>query len=336
MKKALSFILTIMILMCVTSVTAENNGYTSDIDSSSDPSLSESTEYRLLRTGSSGEDVLQLQLRLNELGYDSGTPDGEFGNATQKAVKAFQRRNQLDVDGIAGKETMRILYSDEAVHAPEPSLPVDVMSGDLPYLVNKDHPVPEDFEPTDLVLISDYCDSSVLKIKYKNTKGVRVAVIALVEMIQDARKAGIKKWQVSAGYRTYNDQDSLLTVKTNQYLKNNSGWSRSKARKAALKTVAEPGESEHHLGLSFDVNVPGTSGFSGTRQCKWLQEHCWEYGFIIRYPKGKEDITGYAYEAWHIRYVGTEHSLIIRDNHFCLEEYIEAIENGTLETVDLD
>ena len=79
------------------------------------------------------------------------------------------------------------------------------------------------------------------------------------------------------------------------------------------------------------MNVPGASTFSSTRQCKWLHQHCWEYGFIVRYQKDKESITGFTAEAWHIRYVGTEHSMIIHDLGLCLEEYLEMAEAGEIE-----
>jgi len=95
-----------------------------------------------------------------------------------------------------------------------------------------------------------------------------------------------------------------------------------KARSAARKTVADPGTSEHHTGLAFDITTPGKT-FMGTPQQKWLHEHCWEYGFIIRYPEGKEDITGFVAECWHIRYVGVVHSIPMRDSGECLEEYLD-------------
>ena len=101
-----------------------------------------------------------------------------------------------------------------------------------------------------------------------------------------------------------------------------NGMSRSKARSATRKTVADPGTSEHHLGTCFDITVPGTT-FAGTEQARWLGEHCWDYGFILRYTKDKEKITGFLAEAWHFRYVGEEHARIMRDENLCLEEYLE-------------
>ena len=287
------------------------------------PTIQPPDRIVLLKSGSEGEEVRLLQLRLLQLGYLTGEADGIFGAETKEAVKAFQKRNSLEADGMAGKQTQTRMYSAEAVAAAVPSEPVDVLAGEWPMLTNLAHPVEENFVPADLVPLTDFCDKDLVKIKYSSTKGVRKAVEALVTLLEAARKDGVTKWQVSAGYRSYEDQESLLNHRIRTYLNKNSGWSRSRARRAALKTVAEPGASEHHLGLSFDVNVPGASSFSSTKQCKWLHEHCWEFGFIIRYQKGKESITGFSPEAWHIRYVGTEHSLKMRDEDLCLEEYLE-------------
>ena len=215
------------------------------------------------------------------------------------------------------------------------SAATDVLDTDLPLLVNLDNPVGEDFVPADLVVLNDVMDSKLVKIKYKDTMANRTAADALREMLEAAKADGVTKWQVSAAYRSYADQTKTLEKKIKYYLNKNKGWSRSRARSAALHTVAEPGCSEHHTGLAIDINVPGASAFKGTKQCKWLHKHCWEYGFIIRYPEGKEKITGFTAEAWHIRYVGTEHALIMRDMDLCLEEYLQGIADGTIDPPDL-
>ena len=207
----------------------------------------------------------------------------------------------------------------------------DVLSGSLPMLVNKDNPVDEDFLPADLVLLTDVLDSSLVRVKNKDTKAVRAAAEALETMLEAARDDGVKNWQINTAYRSISEQETLLNQKIRAYRKEHSGWSKARARAAALRTVAEPGCSEHHLGLAFDITAKGASAFKGTKQCKWLHAHCWEYGFIVRYQEGKEDITGFTAEEWHIRYVGKEHSLIMLENNFCLEEYLE----GRTEEEDL-
>ena len=284
----------------------------------------------VLKSGSKGEQVLLLQLRLDELGYDAGAADGAYGSGTKAAVQEFQQRNGLQADGKAGPKTLEKLYSDTAVPMPEPQL-VNVLEGPLPMLVNRTHPVDERLMPADMVLLTETLDTRLVKIKYPDTRAVREAAEALEALLEAAEADGVTKWQISAAYRSYSYQERTLNSKISSYLNRNSGWSRERARSAALRTVQEPGCSEHQLGLAIDINVPGASSFAGTKQCKWLHANCWDYGFIVRYTKEKKDITGIDPEAWHIRYVGRDHALRIRELGLCLEEYLEGIENGSVE-----
>ncbi len=301
------------------------------------PQATAAPAYETLSGGSKGEAVVRLQERLTELGYSPGKADGIYGSGTKSAVRIFQQQNGLEADGTAGVKTLTVLYSENAIGAPEPT---DVLAGELPMLTNKGNPVGEGFVPANLVVLNDYCDSSLVKIKYKNIRAVKEAADALIAMLEAAKEENVTKWQISAAYRSYESQVTTLNNKINSYLKKNSEWSRSKARKAALRTVAEPGTSEHHLGLAIDINVPGASSFQGTKQCTWLHAHCWDYGFILRYQKGKEKITGYEAEAWHIRYVGVVHARYMRDHNLCLEEYLAGIAAGEIqvpeETIEED
>ena len=288
------------------------------------PTPSPSPTPPAMSSGDSGEEVRRLQTRLKDLGFYTGEVDGAFGKGTKNAVTLFQKQHNLDADGIAGQMTLKILYSNDAhriVVTPTPET-VQVMAGSMPLLVNKEKPVGGDFIPSDLVDMSTYCDSSLVKIKYDGTQGVREAVDALQTMLKAAKDDGITNWQVSAAYRSYQDQVDIMEQNVKSYMRNND-LSRKQAESAAKQTVADPGTSEHHTGLAFDMTVPGTSTFKGTKQQKWLHEHCWDYGFIIRYTDEKQEITGFLGEEWHIRYVGTEHSKIMQEKGWCLEEYLQ-------------
>ena len=129
-------------------------------------------------------------------------------------------------------------------------------------------------------------------------------------MAADAAKQGINLYIVS-GFRSYSSQASIY----NNYVARDG-------KAAADRYSARPGHSEHQTGLAFDVNSLSQS-FENTKEGKWLAENCHNYGFIIRYPKGKESVTGYMYEPWHIRYVGTDLSYKIHEmgNNATLEEY---------------
>ena len=142
------------------------------------------------------------------------------------------------------------------------------------------------------------------------------------KMLSAAISEGVSNFQISSAYRTYSEQQKLVDNSVAKYQKNNPSWSRDRCLSATYQTVAPAGSSEHQTGLAFDITVPGVS-FTGTEQQKWLHQHCAEYGFIVRFTAEKQKLTGFVAESWHFRYVGEEHSLKMRDENLCLEEYIE-------------
>ncbi len=138
-----------------------------------------------------------------------------------------------------------------------------------------------------------------------------VCKTAFEKMKAGAKKDGINVW-ISSGYRNYYRQDELYSY-----------YCKRDGVAAADRYSARPGHSEHQAGLAIDVNSASTVAYNNTYKNvgEWIAAHCWEYGFILRYPEGKEDITGYKYEAWHIRYVGIELSTKIKESGLTLEEY---------------
>ena len=278
-----------------------------------------------MASGSQGEMVSALQERLRELGYYSGAIDGQYGSGTKRAVEIFQRQHGLDADGIAGSKTLGVLYSENARQIEITPVPtaVNTLAGDQPMLVNKWHPVPDGFEPDDLVTVKDLA-GNIMTYASDKTQGVREAVEALIRLIRAAQEDGITPWKLREGYRTVKDQQRIFDNRVNSYI--SKGKTRSQALSRTRAEVADPGASEHHTGLAFDLNVPGES-FVDTAQYVWLNKHCWEYGFIMRYTDEKEDITGITGEEWHIRYVGEKHSQKMKELGYCLEEYIDYL-NG--------
>ena len=136
-----------------------------------------------------------------------------------------------------------------------------------------------------------------------------VANAALQELFAAAKNDGLNLF-VKSGFRSYATQKSLY----NNYV-NRDGVA------AADRYSARPGHSEHQTGLAFDINK-ASSSFTGSPEAIWLAENCYKYGFIIRYPEGKEAITGYMYESWHIRYLGVETATAVFNSGLCLEEYL--------------
>ena len=129
------------------------------------------------------------------------------------------------------------------------------------------------------------------------------------------------------GYRSYSTQYKGFYAAVQSMV--DDGYSYPIAHNAASNTFAIPGTSEHQLGLALDVM--GRSDryyeYGENAVILWLKEHCWEYGFILRYPENKSHITGIIYEPWHFRYVGTELAMELKDSGLCLEEYLDALTN---------
>lgn len=142
---------------------------------------------------------------------------------------------------------------------------------------------------------------------------------ALMRMLADCEAAGYKAY-VRSAYRTHADQQANFNRILEKY-----NYDRTKA----AMVVAIPGTSEHQLGLAVDITDNSYRdldyGQEKTATQQWLMEHCWEYGFILRYPSEKSAITGIIYEPWHYRYVGTELSMELKDSGLCLEEYLDQL-----------
>lgn len=138
-------------------------------------------------------------------------------------------------------------------------------------------------------------------------------------MFDAARAEGIYPI-VREGYRTAEEQQEILDDKIQAYI--NEGYSRARAEKTAKEWVALPGTSEHQLGIAVDINAD-KSKCSNDEVYEWLAENAYKYGFILRYPAGKQEITGTSYEPWHYRYVGIEAAREIHERGICLEEYFE-------------
>ena len=184
----------------------------------------------------------------------------------------------------------------------------------LEALVNKTRYLPSDYVPADLTVVApDVISYTVPGTQERNM--VRSAVSdPLLAMLSDSQKAGVAIWFAS-GYRSYTRQQEIFDRNV-----------ASVGYEETLKVVAEPGTSEHQTGLCIDFTAESVGftveeNFEDTPEGKWLKENAHKYGFIMRYPKGKESITGYSYEPWHFRYVGEEIAKEIYEQNLTFEEY---------------
>ena len=172
-------------------------------------------------------------------------------------------------------------------------------------VVNRWNEIPEDF--------------SVSLTELSNGQKVDSRIYPYLQEMFDEMKADGIYPIVREGYRTAEEQEKIFNEKVQAYM--NEGYFRTRAERIAKEWVALPGTSEHQLGIAVDINAD--KAYSANDEVyEWLAENAHKYGFILRYPQGKEDITGTEYEPWHYRYVGVEAAEEIFNSRICLEEYL--------------
>ena len=185
-------------------------------------------------------------------------------------------------------------------------------------LVSRAHKMPEDY-PVE----TKECGSATAINKTLQTE----AANAFLSMQAAAAKDGVDV-RMQSGYRSVSYQKKLYDNKTQYY--RNKGLSESAAREKAATIVNPPGCSEHNCGLAADLNSPEhttlDTGFADTAAFRWLCENAEQYGFILRYPKEAESVTGITYEPWHWRYVGPENAALLNRSGLCLEDAVAVLQ----------
>ncbi|WP_144023413.1 M15 family metallopeptidase [Paenibacillus lautus] len=171
-------------------------------------------------------------------------------------------------------------------------------------LVNKDHPLDQGAVPKDIVTLFENKDLMHGYVVLDNTIRLSRSVAEKFgDMVEAAGEDGVNRFMISSGYRDEGEQEQLYREKGSDY-------------------ALPPGYSEHNLGLSMDIGSTQQS-IDRSPEGKWLKEHAWAHGFILRYPEDKTEITGIQYEPWHFRYVGQPHSMIMKELNLTLEEYLD-------------
>ena len=238
---------------------------------------------------------------------------------TVGSITFFKKQNTIPVQASAtptpsvlvlgGNSQSSLSYNTIQVEREE------IYRGQL-IVVNLDTPYKSD---PSLKLSSIYDKKNAsYQVKDKNVMLSTGIFPSLNQMLSDFRRAtGFEDLIVISGHRTLEYQKMLYQNKINR-----------DGIREAQQWVAQPGKSEHHTGYTLDVGIyaGGKSyEFQGTGKCSWLNENCGKYGFIVRYPPEKSNITGISYEPWHFRYVGVPHAEYIMENNLCLEEYMEEL-----------
>lgn len=253
--------------------------------------------------------ILAITLIILSVKYSTLVKEGGDKNTVGK-------NNSVQSETVSGGST-----SSETVGSSETVEKPDETANWYLKLVNPDNSVTTDFiNNVDLAKIDERYSSGSDSAKYFDSR----AVSYLNDMCRAASDDGVSLVVISS-YRTYSYQEQLFKKRVARFV--NEGYSEEKATAKAATIVAVPGTSEHHMGLAVDINSVEES-FENTKAFKWLKEHAADYGFIMRYPKDKQDITEIIYEPWHYRYVGVEHAKAMNSLGLCLEEYINYLKNG--------
>ena len=197
---------------------------------------------------------------------------------------------------------------------------VTVTGKDYLILVNKQHPCGEDYAPPSLSTVP-----TELTLYGKEVRLEDNAAKAAEALIRELHARGYEDIVVTSGYRDYAYQQVLFNTYLGNEMKKHPDWTVEQCRAAVLTYSARPGESEHQTGLCVDListkNVVLDETFAENPAYAWLAENARHFGFILRYPEGKEETTGYSYEPWHYRFVGVKAAAEIHERGLTLEEY---------------
>ncbi|KYG32381.1 D-alanyl-D-alanine carboxypeptidase family protein [Alkalihalobacillus trypoxylicola] len=213
----------------------------------------------------------------------------EVEEAFKEQFKQYDQNEVMMVNGQA------VVQNPENIHA----------------AINREFLLPEGYRPDDLIVPNvRFSFEEDIDKRYLREE----AAMALEELFKAAEADGIELYAIS-GFRSYERQDTLY-----ENAISNHGSDQT--------VVAMPGQSEHQTGLAMDVSSNSnqfalTADFENTEEGQWVANRAHEFGYIIRYPKGKEEITGYDFEPWHIRYIGEEMAQILYENEWTLEEFLE-------------
>ena len=293
-----------LVCVCIFFVMSSSFTYNNGDGDILNVSANVTSDEKMVNKDSNVETVSEAQLvKETDIIDDQDVTDG-YENSEFEFVEDEER---FSVDEILNE-------NDNAIENSSTDTTVSLDKDDWKLvLINKQHPVPEDYTFTlGTIKGSMKCDERIIP--------------DILAMLQAAKDDGINL-VICSPYRDLKRQEVLFERKINAYMK--KGMSYFDAYTMTSQTVTVPGASEHQIGMALDIICDSYSslneGFGDTEAGQWLKLHSCEYGFILRYPEGKEYITGIEYEPWHFRYVGKEAATQIKDQGITLEELVESL-----------
>ncbi|MFO1444757.1 M15 family metallopeptidase [Bacillus sp. Bva_UNVM-123] len=248
----------------------------------------------------------ESQVDPNAIEKSPHSDEGDHQDEEQKTEMSEQNQNDLTLDAAFFND-LKIVDGKNYIQNPT----------NIMVLVNKQYSLPDGYAPEDLVRPNvpfSFGDQDIEKSYMR-----KEAADSLELLFAEGKKVGINLFAVS-GYRSYERQVAVFNAEVSKY-----------GEEKAIQAVAFPGSSEHQTGLAMDLSSQSASfelseQFGETAEGKWIADNAHRFGFILRYPKGKENITGYKYEPWHFRYVGKKAAEVIFEKKLTLEEYFNIVQ----------
>lgn len=244
-----------------------------------------------------------------------------------------------DVSKTDGTDKEEAYNTEDFTYKTDISSVMDILNTtDAQYLilVNKTTPLGADYSPSDLVMLNTGITNGGKQIELRSA-----ANSAATAMIGEMRAEGFVTVSITSAYRTYEYQRWLFEHYSSEERAKHPSWSDEQIRAEVLTYSAEPGTSEHQSGLCIDLwdsscmrelvnygsetSAQNDKGFAETDAFAWLKDNAHKFGFILRYPEDKTDVTGYSYESWHYRFVGIDAATKIYNQKICFEEYLDGM-----------
>lgn len=307
----LAFSFLLLLAACSTNESGKNvssagNNHPNKTINEQDNAQQTNTDHKRQPSSDANEQNKQEGQAANHSQKEKGESGAKQQDTTEQTPSSDDNSQQADIDKPLLKETVKVTQEGKHIITNPASLLV---------CANKHRTLPSDYVPDHLVVPDipfpyshpeDYTKAHLRKIAAKH----------IDQLFAAAKKAGVQLYGIS-GYRSYDRQDVIFSQNVEE----------AGSVQKANQFSAKPGQSEHQTGLSMDVSTAKMNfrllqSFGDTRAGQWLAAHSAEYGFILRYPKGQKDITGYEYEPWHLRYVGKKHAQKIAKKDITLEEYL--------------
>ena len=318
MKKLLLLLISCVILLSINSIGTTNTSGVNQPASGKKIVESTSSGIELAKSTSSGIELVKSTSSGIEL-VKSTSSGIELAKSTSSGIELAENSSNVYIS------------TNEQILPASSYLEVKKDTQSTKLLINRDNALPKGYVPKNMATIN----KSKMSVASNDLKLLPVPLEALYQLNAAAKKDNAKGLFVHQAYRSESFQNTLFQRRLAKFKKTEKTY--AEAFEKTQQMVAYPGKSEHQAGLALDVystKGPSAETFFGTNDQKWLEENCYKFGYVVRYPDGKTNITKIIYEPWHIRYVGVPLATYLYNNRLCLEEFYTKLDKDNVIETD--